>query len=817
MTTRKPTVSGSQQKVPLRLPKGGSQLSREAVRSGWRFLFFTVLTSAVIGLLFRIIFAPEFVVQRVREAIDRNINSQAIQIEFSAASVELARGSIPEIAIVLSNVRLSPASGIVAHSRSSQAACASEPVFQKLHLSEVRLPLRLTALLGGELIPSFLFVKKAVLDLQTQTSTRASCSTNALGTLSPARLVESTTSDSVAGIHKSVNGGKVEKIDIVFPWWNESHLGTLNRYIPQLEITELVVHLVSPPVASSKQPQVTLGVGGERSAWGLVEQLHLAYHPTLQAIQGSAHLRLAPEILFGEQFPPINLELRVTAQTVELSAKVEHSEGVMEGYATLKPLITGDLEIDAKASVSEIPLSMVAPILLKAGIMHGYFAPRFFWLGCSLALKTTVARLSTGVPITLEHCSIDGNDSTVQVESAERHANGSWKPFTVEIRDLDLKRVLEAFAAKGPDGVASDFGKITGVLEVRAPDQASFSGALIGAQVHFSSRNLRAVQQLSKASLKAEIDGARMSGVIDQIDLKNGRFDGALKFVSDRQGREGRIDIKLSDLALDPYVQRVLVNGELSSLSGQGRAVLTEGRISSVVGKWKMKEIKAQDVAVLDSHFETRYEGGDIEVDFESPQLSIREEASVWKDWQSLFFNHRFPGDWVRFNDVGIKGSLSDLRGVIWSRAFAQLENGKIEVTSSGSLNRQQQLAGWINLDYPKIKRLKWVLGGESTLPVLTEDSKTLHELLQNGSVDDRTLGLPPASGTTNDDGVYRHHDSKYSGQNQDKSQAGIVEKTGQEIREFGEKVLKRARRIVPSQESSSEGRPDDPQPKSDR
>lgn len=705
-------------------------------QAGWQILFFSLAFAGVAGLGFRLYFSPDQVKEWVQTALARQ--HVKYDLDFERAELRLSRGAIPQLAIVLSKVSFAP-----------HPECHPEP---SLKVAELDVPFRFFQLLAGKVSVGIISGEDIVVDLD---GFKKTCDDHA-----PTIAHESTSAPT--GVENAASSG-VQKKQLAKPWWTPEQLASLQNLVSGFEFSRVELQFE------------------ERKKKVILESFELATAPGDDTVRLNTNLRIPPEVTYGEILPPLTIEADAKATSAEVSITAALSEGNLEAIANLAPGAGGGLDIEAKMSVADLPLSTTVPLLTKAGLVKDDFKPKFLWLDCTASIKGKFQGLLREQPLFFEGCSIDGNGGKIRVESAVRHPNGSFDPFRVAFQNVDLRKMVETFGAKGPDGIATDFGRVTGALEVKSAQEAKFDGVFEGAQVRFSNRSVRALQGVARMHAQVDMNGERMTGSLDQVELEHGRFDGHLRFDVARDFKAGSVKIQVKELLLNPLVQKVLVAGRIGSMGGDGEASIADGRLASVKGAWKVESIDGREFRLSDADVRTEYGGGDFRVTLHAPKIELSRDSSLFVAGHPIFFGHRFNGEWIPIGKAVVRATVSESNGLQWERAEGTMEDGKIELVSVGALTRERALSGWVSVDYPSVKKLKWTLGGTSASPVFTDDSKSLSELRRRMRIDDGVLGLPSNGPEIEESAV-----------------SAVTTKTTRSLRALGEKVIEKAKEIVP-------------------
>jgi len=497
-------------------------------------------------------------------------------------------------------------------------------------------------------------------------------------------------------------------------------------------------------------------------------------------------LRIAPEVTFGETLPPLSIQAKATAERADMNIDARLSEGSLKLLAEFHPLDDGGVSIDARAAVRSVPLSTMVPLLTKSGIAGERFKPRFLWLDCEAAIKGRFQGLFGTSPLKLSRCNVEGGGSRIAIDSAVRLPGGGWEPFSVQFQNLDLRRVLSTFSVQGPSGIADEFGRLSGALEVRSRDDAKFTGAIDGIDLRFSKRHVRVVQRVNRLEVTGELRGGRMNSVVDQIELDGGEFDGEFGLEVDRGFDRGSVRAKVRKLIFQPSVSRLLVGGEFGPISGSASGAIAGRAMESFSGEWAVAAVQGSDLRVKNLRVKTAYSASEMALSLPAPAIELSRDSRFWQSTLPLFFDHAFDGEWIRVQEASISAAISPESGLRWERAQGGLEGGRIQFQSAGQLSREREMRGWVNVGYPLVKRLKWTIGGRFPEARFTADSKALTGLLRRARVDDTVLGLPPSP--------------KKIGEMEESATPGALA-TGA-LKTLGERVVRKARRIVPGAQS---------------
>ena len=198
----------------------------------------------------------------------------------------------------------------------------------------------------------------------------------------------------------------------------------------------------------------------------------------------------------------------------------------------------------------------------------------------------------------------------------------------------------------------------------------------------------------------------------------------------------------VEDLALDPNVQRILVNGDVSSAKGKGEALILDGRLASVSGDWLVNALDGREFKLRLMRVQTKFEKGLFSLQLKAPILTLKQSGSLFAHLKPAFFNYVFPDEWVEMRDVAVHATFSDGEGMEWDRATASMGEEQIALSSTGRMGRDERVDGSLTLDYPTAKKLRWSISGDLEKLQMKEDSESLRDLHRKDPVTGKTLGL---------------------------------------------------------------------------
>lgn len=690
-------------KVPQH-SKIGNQKNHRAVyldaHAGWRAVFVSLLLAAVLGLGFRLYFSPPRLKAWVTAALEQQKRQMAhpFALSFSDVQLRLSDGARPQLAVVVTNVKIAP-----------NPECHPEA---SVFIGELRLPFRLFSLLSGRAAIGVVGARDIRVDLD---GLRAHCEPR-----TPANTA-SVVPTAISGVKSAPSENSALK-----PWWTDEQFTTVRSFVEGLEFSRAVLQF------ENRTKEIYLDSfsalfrrGGE--------------------IQVETEIRIPPSVTYGEQLPPLKIEGDATSLRANLLVSAQMSEGSLATTATLTPAENQALFMNAQMQVRSVPLSMLSPFMRKTGLADDRFQPKFLWLDCSASIAGPFQGILEKSSLKLEGCRIVGDGTEIELKAAERKPNGEWKPFDVQVVSLELAKMFATIGVHGPDGVADNFGHLIGDIHVESANEAQFKGKLHNANVNFSNRKVRASQKIQSAKVEISIARERVKGVFNDFVLLNGELKGEVSIDLSRALREGSLKVDLQILKFDPVVQNVLVGGALGPIVGFAKAKIEKSQLTDFESKLKVGETQASDFSFEGATINAERKGeAPPRLLIDSPRFKLNRTSLVFHALEPLFFTHEFADAETAFTieQPHIEMLILEHGEIEWLKSKASMEHGQIQFVTEGTMNRDHLISGSLQVDYPRVKKLRWNLKGQFQSPIIQGTGDELSQLKSRAEIDDKVLGL---------------------------------------------------------------------------
>jgi hypothetical protein len=691
-------------------------------QGGFRWFLVSILAACLVGMLIRLALAPV----KIERLLRVKIQSTPIQdnLVFGSAEISLADGWKPDLALILHRVEWR-----------TETTCVGE--VSPIRAQKIRIPLRIVSLFAAQPSAGVVKIDDLSVDLD---DIKRDCKTVSKNGWQPA-----TTTEKVQSATPPLAGGPREPSQI----WSDQEQKRYSAMISGLRISRGEVYF------ENRMKSVVL------------EELQATWRN--DGLDVSTTLKFPPSTVFGENLPSFNVSGVVRQREIQAEILAELSEGMLEANAQMKPVLgaggTKELEADLKLAVSDLPLSVVTPLLNKSGIVTGAFHPKFVWLDCNAEVHGIFSRLFVDNPVSLSDCAMSGQAGRLSLNAATRWPNGTWKPFEVSAEKIEIARVLETFDLQGPNGVFANFGFVSGKLKVESPENITADASLSGAVVRFAGGEGTALQTVAIEQLGATLHNRRWKVQLDGFHPEGGTADLKIQADLDQAGRDAKVDVQLASLKLNPRVEKVIFTGPVENISGNVslamRLLSAEGgtSLSKLKSSVVLTGLRGTELASEEVKFESQLAKGsstqtEVEVQAKAPRIEVLRSGKLFKLLQPSLLG--WAGDTVPAGDrlvlgkVLVRGRFHQT-GFQWSTATANV-GPQVSLLSRGTVSRDHVIESELEAHYPLAPKLKWNVSGTWLKPKFSSSSSELATLFAKaglpketveGTVPMRLLGLP--------------------------------------------------------------------------
>ena len=692
-------------------------------QGGLRWMVVGLVLAVLLGTLVRLMVAPHKVEMAIRAQIEKS-QFQG-QIGFRKAEVEFASGPWPDFALVLTDVQWRP-----------MAACEGEGAHRAeapVRAGAVRLPLRWSSVLRAQFAMGRVAARDLVIDLD-EVKRRCPDGTEAsVSQAAPWQVI----ADAVANPSPVDAGAGREMTPAEF--FRQDELRAVRRVLSGISVDHAELFF------EGRMKSVVL------------ESLRATVKD--KGIDISTLVRIPPATVFGESLPAFSVRGTVQATEILSEVRAELNEGTLEANAELKPIVNsrGVRELDTvmKLSVSNLPLSMTTPLLVKTGIVPKDFRPRFAWLDCNAEIKGIFSRLIVDHPLTISQCEISGQVGRLKVDKAVREAQGVWHPFIVRAESVELGKVLETFQLHGAPGVFSEYGKFSGAVEVKKPDEFSFQGSTSGMVVRFAGGEGTALQAIGIGKLAVLGSGLKVRALAEEFKPEGGEAQLKLEAEHDLKTGDTEFQLDLARLKFNSRVEKVLFTGSVAEISGKASGLVRNEKLKRLKATLGFKGVQGTEFHSSEMRLEARleaksdgrlaaYSGAKADGDFDPVEI-VAKAPIVEVPKAGFLFRILKPAllGWgglespdaktVVMNHTTVKGKLLG-SGFRWTSAQASI-GPSVTLFSEGHVFRDQVLEAKLESKYPATSRLAWQVTGTWRRPLFAVANEELRRLLRKPDI----------------------------------------------------------------------------------
>ena len=663
--SNKRQTAGRRNGAAARQPKSG-------VVVGFRSFLICILLAGIIGSAVKLYFSPARIENFLRSEIAKQ--NLKYNVEFKSARLTLARGIFPTFAVDVAGVKVS-----------HFAPCATEPFADA---SLIILPIDWFKLLTGQIQLGYI---KA--DTVSVSADRARC-------IEPQAAAVDLPTDSgsvVASVTRDPQQAK--------PWFKQDDLARVQKSLAGIEIENATIYFDN----SKKFVQVSYF-----DIWHKGESILL-----------DGEVELPADLTYGEHFPAVRLKGSITPEVAKVQARSAFDEGELGADIELTQT-ENPRAPDAKVLVraDAMPLSIFSDFLRKLGVLsNSKLQPKFMWLNCEVSSEGPLPKLLKATALKVDRCMVEGDAGRIDIGPALRSEAGVWEPFDIKIERFNIEDLLKTFGEKGPSGVLSSFGILRGTLNYVNQDRQNFKGSIEGLEVYFSNRNVRAFQKIDGVDIEAERKGEEVTGSISDVLLELGNVNGGITFAFDRKFKNGTMDIKTSDLSLDPKIETLMSDGTFEELSLKGRLTVEDHKIANWTGQVQAFSYSGTQLKIVKPIVETSFSSGRFNISAQASSGELSPD-SKWLEWvkraaSDVDISSAKADQWIPI--ANIKSQISVEKGLVgWKNASLTATQSKVQVTSTGEIRENRDVAGLLTTIEPKNKNRKFVISGSAQNPTLT-------------------------------------------------------------------------------------------------
>jgi hypothetical protein len=630
-----------------------------------RFVLFSgVLLAVTLGLILRGLTAPNKVKAMVESAASRI--HKDVEVEFEGAQISLSRGLFPRFAVVITKVKME-----------SGNDCWMQP---QLIANEIRLPLSIWAIMQGENPITQVQGDQVEINLRSQYKNCEERPAEQKVEIPKIKqfvtLKKGSASTTSTQSSPQVNAILIDQLKISAPSMAEP-----------LELNSFAIRL------KSNSPRVV--------------EMNAKTHLMRDDQVGDY---LAHATVWGEysEFPRNTLQTRISGNWREGSYNLNANYSMKEEELTT--------EMDLK----HIPLSQVFQILKKFQWLKEDLNGRQVWV--SLNAQGAISKSNfKAAHMQLKDLRLEGDLGDLNIESAQvvSMAPVTYKPFTVDIRRINIEKLFSLLNKSHPSPVLGQLGTFVGKAEVKDQNNIQITGVQKGLEFIFANKGQREIQVLNEIATTLKLDNNRWQMQLSKSGTQPGVFDGQMQLTADRDLKSVELKGKANEIRLSPNVVRLMTaGGQFGPLSGEFNLKFNNGQMNSVKGNINSEYVNVEGVEWTKAKFNFDNAGEDVRMQTQMQKMSVAVGSPAFQ-----IMKENIEPEWMNENRLQMKNlsaqfNAKSFKTVHWKSFVAQLEKGG-RITSDGEWNEAGILTGQVQTQAAKSNR-KWSISGQRDEPILT-------------------------------------------------------------------------------------------------
>lgn len=429
--------------------------------------------------------------------------------------------------------------------------------------------------------------------------------------------------------------------------------------------------------------------------------------------------------------PNITMNFVVSKPELETTFFTRYKEGRVQSNFNIDWLT---LDYSLITNIFDLPLHSLLNWLKQQEIYQQQWQPELLWLSCTLQSEGRLTEPSK-IDFILEPCEADAEKGKFEFKNLKLDPFNitSFSPFIINVTNIPIQSFLKSLNKPGPYRIFSEFGSLSGDVTVKSLEQLDAKWRLSNLEAIFSKNGVNAFQKIEFLDVKMSYDKQRLSGLIDNVNLVAGNFDGSFSYNFDPNLQEGMLQFDIKSLEFNPEVQSLLVGKTMSGLSLYGQARILDSELSKWRGNMGVKSISSflGNLNTLKVNFD--YAAPKLQADLKIKELTTTSKDSYYDFMNSLSLDFRSDGP-VNINNLNAKIISIPGQGE-WKTLKAVLKNSgsSFNLISEGNWF-EQAFSGSVKVTDKKRQQWEWLLLG-SLKELYLAPSKELIDQVQNSKL----------------------------------------------------------------------------------
>ncbi|MCH2534699.1 MAG: hypothetical protein MK008_09690 [Bdellovibrionales bacterium] len=289
--------------------------------------------------------------------------------------------------------------------------------------------------------------------------------------------------------------------------------------------------------------------------------------------------------------PNITLNFIVSKPELKTTVFTRYKEGRVQTNLNIDWLT---LDYNLTTNVFDLPIHSLLNWLKQQELYQQQWQPELLWLTCKMESEGALIKPSQ-IEFVLEPCIADAEKGQFEFKNLKLDPFNleKFKPFMVNVTNIPIQSFLKSLNKPGPYRIFSEFGSLSGEVTVNSLKQLEANWRLSNLEAIFSKNGVNAFQKIEFLDVKMSYDKQRLSGLIDNVNLVSGNFDGSFSYNFNQSLQEGMLQFNIKSFEFNSEVQSLLVGNSMSGVSLYGQARIIDSELSKWRGNIGVKSIKS--------------------------------------------------------------------------------------------------------------------------------------------------------------------------------------------------------------------------------
>lgn len=597
-----------------------------------------IIAAFFIGFSLKALFNPVRLTAKVAQAAGRV--HRDVSISFDSARMSLADGLFPDLAVVITNVRLS-----------SEKVCWGRP---EIFIDEIRMPLSPISWFRARVPVRRVDIHEMVLNIRSEI---AKCE-------GQVRLESNVT------VVKPIENENPLSSNSVVKELTESPSQLKKNPIDKLNIYSLRVNYIPEPRYKAKFDSIRIRAKGQA--------------PRSLTLDAKTHL--FKDEGFGDFLSYANIHLEYSEHPEELLI-VHFFGNLREGYYSLIGNYSfADHLVNIETELKHIPLTSIIGLASRVTGDDWKINPKKLWL----SLKANTSGASEDLkksPIKIRDVRIEGETLEIKTDSLEFLTIEPlvYKPIKLSIKNLGLLEAFSIFETKKLSKALGNLGSFSGFAEIKNATDIHLAGDIKGLELNFSNRGDRAVQVIEKMNGDIRFLNDSWQLKLDHIVPKNGVLSGEVDVVADKEFRKVQLNTKVEEVIFSEEVQKLMTSGgHVDPMRASISAEMNSGIIQKLNGFVKVGGFLIDGIDVGKADLKLSYEKEHIVINTNVSKVKISNQTTA-----DEFINHAIPIEWktksgYEFSNISGKFEVHNSKEMTWHNVVSLVEKNKKVVLDGG-------------------------------------------------------------------------------------------------------------------------------------